>query len=150
MHAEAFFLCTTAPCLHDWAAKVVQERLGAEFSLESSTAPRRATRGGGEERRGDRAEVSAGLFCRCGAAGEIRRNVAERETHFLPTGAQQNRVGGPGALPQLISRRLRCLRIRMVSSCCRVTIESTVAQRIPSTHRGPSELPPCGAAYQSV
>lgn len=49
----------------------------------------------------------------------IRKNVAEGETHFLPTGAQQNHVGGPWAVPELISRRLRCLRIRMVSSCCR-------------------------------
>lgn len=49
----------------------------------------------------------------------IHRNVAEGETDFLPTGAQQNRVGGPGAIPEPLPGRLRRLRFRVVSSRCR-------------------------------
>ena len=49
--------------------------------------------------------VSAGLFC---------RNVAERETHVLSTGAQQNHLGGPGALSELIPGGLWCLWICVV------------------------------------
>lgn len=45
---------------------------------------------------------------------ETCKNVAERETHFLSTGAQQNHMGGPRTLPEPVSRRLRCLRICMV------------------------------------
>lgn len=47
--------------------------------------------------------------------GSFCRHVAERKTHFLPTGRQQDDMGGPRALSELVSRRLWCIRIRLVN-----------------------------------
>lgn len=69
-------------------------------------------------RSAQRAEVSAVVWLLRGGWW-IHRNVAEGETDFLPTGAQQNRVGGPGAIPEPLPSWLRRLRFRVVSSCCR-------------------------------
>lgn len=43
------------------------------------------------------------------------RHVAERKTHFLSPGSQQDDMGGPCAISELVSRRLWCIRICLVN-----------------------------------
>lgn len=50
-----------------------------------------------------KAEVSSRLGC------SFCRHVAERKTHFLSTGGQQDDVGGPCAISELVSCRLWCI-----------------------------------------
>lgn len=46
---------------------------------------------------------------------QLCRNVAERKTHVLPSGSEQDRLGGSGALSEPLSSRLRRIRICVVN-----------------------------------
>lgn len=79
------------------------------------------------ESQAGKAEVSSRLGC------SFCRHVAERKTHFLSTGGQQDDMGGPFAISELVSRRLWCIRNCLVN----IYVVSMAERCVPFILTGP-------------